>query len=207
MVGTPVEGYEGWYMRFAGGGTMYELDLAEGSNGGFILAVDAGALFGQSLWMGGRFAWQHGDNGPVVDLSDAGYVVEIFDVVFDMSATIPSQTGVLLGVRGGVSWEYTNLWNPRGGGSGLISFGSGGGKEKSTISWPSVTGVVELYSGGQFHITDKIVPFFRVGYSFRDFGRVQAQPKMSDPPDLDLDFSGWFVEVGICGIQRPTQKR
>lgn len=210
---------EGSYMRFSFGASRHDLaGLTTANNqylslnnisGGpvdyndvspFLFAAELGALVSDRFTVGGRFAWHRESFETAGDLPRLNMNFNVFDLVADMSFAIPSRSGLIVGARAGLSWASVNRWREE--------FDCAGGfptltctyTEEDKVNWSGGAGVVEVYSGGQFYLSDKFVPFLRAGYAMRDLGTVGELGRGPDP--VDLDFSGWFVEIGFGGVIR-----
>jgi hypothetical protein len=145
------------------------------------------------LTLGGRFAWHIGNLDSEGDRPRLELDYNVFDLVVDVSYAIPDRTGVLVGARGGVSWGSVTRWTAPSG-------ATGGSEREGEVSWDGSSGVVELFTGAQYYISDRAVPSVRVGYAFRDYGEVGEAGVGFDP--VDLNFGGWFIEIGFEGYLR-----
>jgi hypothetical protein len=180
-------------------GNRSSRDMHNTDSPGF-LAVGLGVLFTEWLSAGGRFVYHGTEYESNIGL---GYRTQIVELLGDISLTIPSPSGVELGVRGGMSWGSVTEWQEETISGFLLSIT----RKQNTWRWSPSTTVLELYAGAKIYISDKAGPFLRVGYSFRDFGDVTASGRAPGSeavgrPVVNLDFSGWFVELGFGGILR-----
>jgi len=214
---TSAKWREGSYMRFSYGESRHELGglaeavheylLLNNMSGGPVdydglstpfFAVELGAVVSDRFTFGGRFAWHH--ETLETDHPYVGMDYKVFDLVADVSVAIPSRSGLLLGARAGLSWASINRWTDEWDCTGSSTSLTCSTFKSDKANWSTGSGVVELYSGGQVYISDKFVPFLRAGYAFRDFGSVGKEGFGPDP--VNLDFSGWFAEIGFGGILR-----
>ena len=206
---------EGTYMRFSIGQShidlvglsekLNEVSQARGAVGppingettAMVFGFDVGALITDSFAVGGRFAWHHGKLTANSVAGKRGFDFNVFELLGDVSVVVPSRSGVIFGARAGIGFDSVGQWGES---SRDVFFGLRTTTKKDGSTWSTITGVLELYSGLQLHVSNKFVPFLRGGYSSRDFGDSSGFNDNSEP--LNRDYSGWFVEVGFGGVLR-----
>lgn len=111
---------------------------------------------------------------------------DIYEAMINVSVWIPRQSGFFAGCGAGISrctidLEYDE--NPR-------------------YRWNSSGPVFELFSGFQVTWENEFMLFSRFGYAVRDFGAVEGRRAIEGFEAMDMDFSGWFVEIGFGGHTR-----
>lgn len=116
---------------------------------------------------------------------------DIFEVLASVSVWGPRKTGLLLGANVGISRISVEECH------------SGAGRADYT--WQEVGGVVELFTGFQYTWASEFMMFVEIGYSLRDLGIVDE--KFDTGETLDMDFSAWFIELGIGGHTKRVESR
>jgi len=107
----------------------------------------------------------------------------LYELKLRSSVWIPRQSGLMLGVGAGV---------------GHFSSNTGVSSPIRSANAP----VFELFAGLQHTFANEFMLFCRLGYAHRDFGTVDANFGHMSIDPIDLDLSGWFLEIGLGGNTR-----
>jgi hypothetical protein len=111
---------------------------------------------------------------------------DIYEALVNVTVWIPRQTGLFMGVGFGISRSTVDLeyaW-------------------LSKYKWDGSGTVGELFSGFQITLDNELMLFSKFGYALRDFGTVEAIHAIEGTEPMEMDFSGWFVEIGFGGHTR-----
>lgn len=150
-------------------------------------SLEFGVFFVKAVSMGLRYEYHsaeyyHTVSGWFGPTRSVQYKTRIDEILVDLRAWMPPRRGALLGFAGGYSKGELN---------------------GESDTWSNTGGVYQFYTGGQFAPGEgnTWLVVMRAGYALRNYGTTQASNSSPNGP-VDLDMSGWFVELSVGGIAK-----
>lgn len=162
-------------------------DIAALERDGRNASLDFGVFFVKAISMGLRYEYHSADyytkvSGFFGPSRDVHYKTRVDEVLVDLRAWMPPRRGFLLGFAGGYSK---------------------GKMDGDADRWSNAGAAYQFYTGGQFAMGEgnTLLVVLRVGYALRDYGITEDPTYHPDDP-IELDMSGWFVELNAGGIAK-----